>query len=361
MNGLKLVPMYESKFKGQGGRSEGMKATIKDVASLAGVSISTVSRVLNNPEMVVPDKRQRVLEVIRELNYSPNALARGLIHKRTGTLGVLIPDISNLFYSAVLRGMEDAAHRSDYNLIICNTDTNASRRSSILKVLYEKQIDGVVWTSEPLSRDSYDMFAALDFPVVLAATHCPEYAVPSVKVDDEQAAYDATSYLTLRGHTRIGMISGPPSDPISGYPRILGFLRALRDHGICTDESVCVEYGKYHFEDSYEAMKRLYAKYPDMTAVFASSDERALAAISYLHENGIRVPDDISIIGFDGTRMAGMSFPRLTTVAQPLYDIGYFAVEKLLKVINGEIVEELRTCVPHQIVERNSVIDCPDG
>ncbi|MFD1775575.1 LacI family DNA-binding transcriptional regulator [Paenibacillus rhizophilus] len=335
-----------------------MKATIKDVARLSGVSISTVSRVMNNPELVVPRKRQRVLEAIRELHYSPNALARGLIHKRTGTLGVLIPDISNLFYPAVLRGMEDAANQSDYNLIICNTDTSTVRRNSILKVLYEKQIDGVIWTSEPLSRNSYEMFDTLDFPVVLAATHSPDYEIPSVRVDDEQAAYDATVYLIKRRHTRIGMISGPPNDPISGYPRIQGFLRALRDHHLQFDESVCVEFGKYHFEDSYEAMKRLHGKYPEMTAVFASSDERALAAISYLHENQIRVPDEISVIGFDDTRMAGMSFPRLTTVAQPLYNIGYLAVDKLLKVINENPIEELRTCVPHQIIERNSVIDC---
>ncbi|AJY75438.1 LacI family DNA-binding transcriptional regulator [Paenibacillus beijingensis] len=334
-----------------------MKSTIKDVARLANVSISTVSRVLNNPEIVVPEKREKVLEAIQRLHYSPNALARGLIHKRTQTLGVLIPDISNLFYSAVLRGMEDAAHRSGNNLIICNTDNNRERRSSILSVLNEKQIDGVVWTSEPVDSGSYELFGKFGFPVVLAATHSLEFELPSVKIDEEQAAYDAAEYLIRRGHTRIGMISGPAADPISGHPRIRGFLRALDDYGIEGDAQSNIEYGKYHFENSYTAMSKLYAKLPDMTAVFASSDERALAAISFLHDNRIKVPDDISVISFDNTRMAGMSTPRLTAVAQPLYDIGYLAVAKLIGLINGEPPQQLRTYVAHSIVERDSVSD----
>ncbi|WP_027091838.1 LacI family DNA-binding transcriptional regulator [Cohnella thermotolerans] len=332
-----------------------MKATIRDVAKLANVSISTVSRVLNAPDMVVRSKRERVLEAIAELNYSPNALARGLIHRRTRTLGVLFPDISNLFYSEVLAGMESAAYESDNNLIICNTDNNIDRKRAILKVLDEKQIDGLILTSEPVLPDDQAMIAKLACPVVLAATHSPDYAIASVKVDEEQAAYDAAAYLIGLGHVRIGMISGLADDPISGGPRIRGFIRALEDHGLQSDPERCIEYGSYRFEHSYEAMKKLHAKYPDMTAVFASGDERALAAISYLHENRIRIPEQVSVIGFDNTRMAGMCFPKLTTVAQPLYDIGYLSVVKLLRLINGEPVDDLRTIVPHSIVERDSV------
>jgi len=333
-----------------------MKASIRDVAKLANVSISTVSRVLNAPELVVKEKREKVLAAIAQLNYSPNALARGLIHRRTQTLGVLFPNISNLFYSEVLAGMEGAAHEAGYNLMICNTDNNADKKHAILKVLNEKQIDGLILTSEPVLPDDYEVLSKFTFPVVLAATHSPDYEIASVKVDDEKAAYDAAAYLISRGHRRIGMISGSIDDPISGGPRIRGFLRALNDHGIESDPKKCIEYGSPQFEHSYQAMKALHAKFPDMTAVFATSDERALAAISYLHEHRIRVPEEISVIGFDNTRMAGMCFPKLTTVAQPLFDIGYLSVVKLLRLIRGEPVHDLRTVVPHSIVERDSVI-----
>ncbi|MCU6795557.1 LacI family transcriptional regulator [Paenibacillus sp. WQ 127069] len=332
-----------------------MKSTIKDVARMANVSISTVSRVLNNPDIVVKDKRDKVLQAVKELNYSPNALAIGLIHKRTKTLGVLIPDISNLFYAEVIKGMEDAAHESGNNLIICNTDNNEERRLSSLKVLSEKQIDGIVFTSEPIFPDSYEVFKRLNIPIVLAATHSLEYDIPSVKVDDEQAAYDATDYLIKKGHTKIGMISGSMLDPISGLPRIQGFLRAHRAHNIELVPEDRIEYGKYLFEDSYKAMKALHTKFPEMTAVFATSDERALAAISYLHEHKVKIPDEVSVIGFDNTRMAGMCFPKLTTVAQPLYEMGSQAIKMLDSLINGVALDEMRSYMNHWIVERDSV------
>lgn len=332
-----------------------IKSTIKDVAKQAGVSISTVSRVLNNPEMVTKNKKEKILNIIEELGYSPNALARGLIHKRTYSIGVLIPDISNLFYAEVLRGVEDAASENGYNTIICNTDRNKEKMISSFKMLKEKQIDGMIFTSEPIYPDSYDLLQKLGMPVVLAATHSLEYEIPSVKINDEQAAFDATVYLIQQGHTKIGMISGSHLDPISGLPRIQGFMRALRTYDIDCHSEQCIEYGNYRFEDGYDAMKRLLEKCSDITAIFASSDERALGAISYLHEHGIKVPDEISIIGFDNTRMAVMSIPKLTTVSQPLYRIGYHAAEKLDGLLTGKDISEFRSYIPHEIIERASV------
>lgn len=332
-----------------------MKSNIKDVASLAEVSIATVSRFLHTPERVAENTRQRIADAIQQLNYAPNALARGLILRRTQTLGVVIPDISNLFYAEVLKGMEDAAHNRKYNLILGNTDNNKDRLFSTLRVLKERQIDGLVFTSEPVFPDYHDLFMQLQIPVVLASTHSLEYELPSVKVNDEQAGYDAAEYLIRQGHRRIGMICGSLYDPVTAVPRLNGFMRALRTHSIQADFETCVVQGHYHFENGYEAMGQLLAKFPDMTAVFASSDERAVGAILYLHEHGLKVPDDISVIGFDNSRLSQMCYPRLTTVAQPLYDIGQKAVEKLDMLIQGHQDDELRTYVPHRIVERHSV------
>jgi LacI family transcriptional regulator len=332
-----------------------MKPTIKDVARLAEVSISTVSRVLNNPEMVTSDKRDRVLEVIEQVKFYPNALARGLIHKRTETLGVLIPDVSNLFFAEVFRGMEDAAHENGDNLIICNTDSDKNRMISYLGILNEKQIDGIVFTSEPVYPDYYDIFNRLNVPIVLASTHSLEYEIPSVRVNDEQAGFDATEYLIQQGHTKIGMISGPSTDPIAGLPRLQGFMRAMRTNNLEVPVNDCVEYGSYRYDDGYEAMKRLIDKFPEVTAVFAASDEMALGAITFLHQKQIRVPEQVSIIGFDNTRIANMCLPKLTTVAQPLHNIGYQAVKKLEELLEKGSVKELRSYVPHKIIERDSV------
>ncbi|QZT33816.1 LacI family transcriptional regulator [Caldalkalibacillus thermarum TA2.A1] len=331
------------------------RATIRDVAEKAGVSISTVSRVLNNPEAVTEEKGKKVLEVIEELGYSPNALARGLIHKRTKTLGVLVPDVSNIYAAGVLRGMEDAARERGLNLIICNTDLKRERMTEYLHILSEKQVDGIIYTSEPVFPDVYEAFQRLKLPVVLASTHSLEYPLPSVKIHDEQAAYEATQYLIKQGHTEIGMISGPLSDPIAGLPRLQGYMRAILEQNWHYHFEQTVEYGHYRYEDGFEAMERLHRKYPQLTAVFCASDEMALGVISYLAQQGMSVPHDVSVVGFDNTRIAHICLPKLTTVSQPLHDIGYCTVQKMEELLEHGEVKELRTYLPHQLVIRDSV------
>lgn len=330
-------------------------ATIKDVAKLAGVSISTISRVLNAPDKVSKDKRERVLRAIEQLKYHPNALARGLIHKKTKTLGILIPDISNYYYAEMFRGMEDAAQEFGHNIIICNTDKDKQRMISALRSMKEKQIDGFVFTSEPVYPDYYEIFNQLGLPVVLASTQSLEYAIPSVKIDDEQAGFDAAQYLIDCGHRRIAMISGPHLDPIAGMSRLQGFMRAMRTNELDFDSARCVEFGNYRYDDGYAAMERLWTKNPELTAVFAASDEMALGAIYFLYRSGVRVPDEVSILGMDNTRIACMSLPRLTTVAQPIYEIGYKAVRTLQEVLDGAGPATLRTYLSHQIVARETV------
>ncbi|QOY36905.1 LacI family DNA-binding transcriptional regulator [Anaerobacillus isosaccharinicus] len=331
-----------------------MKATMKDVATLANVSMSTVSRVLNNPETVVPEKRERVLAAIKTLKYHPNALARGLIYKRTRTYGVLIPDVSNMYSAEVLKGMEEAANVRGMNLIICNTDLNKDRKHAYINVLNEKQVDGILYMSEAVFPDDYKVMERLAIPFVLASTHCLEYPLPSVKVDDEQGGYDATLFLVSKGHKEIGMISGPTTDIIAGQSRLQGYMRCLRDHHLPVNVDKNVQFGHYRFQDGFEAMERLYQS-NNITAVFCASDEMALGAISYLHSIKVDVPNDLSVIGYDNTKVASMSIPPLTTVAQPMYEIGYKAVEKLEDLINGNELKQLRTYLPHQIIERKSV------
>lgn len=337
-----------------------MKPTIRDVAKLANVSISTVSRVMNAPETVVESKKRRVLEAIEQLNYQPNALARGLIYKKTHTLGVVIPDIRNPYYAEIIRGMEDASKQKGYSLIICNTDTDKNRLFSYLTTFYEKQVDGLLYTSDPVFPDYYQQLQKLRMPVVLVSTHSLEYELPSVRINDEQAAFDAVQYLIDAGHRNIGMISADLSDSIAGLTRYQGFVRALRENNLPFQKDNVFfidQFGK----DPRAAAAGLFAQANGLTAVFAASDMLAIGLISYLHERGIRVPEDVSVIGFDNIRISEYSIPRLTTVAQPMYQIGYRAVEKLHARINGEEDPVLREILPHEIVVRESVRPVPSS
>ncbi|MBW5445514.1 LacI family DNA-binding transcriptional regulator [Cohnella sp. CFH 77786] len=330
-----------------------MKPTIRDVAKLANVSISTVSRVMNAPETVVESKKNRVLNAIEELQYKPNALARGLISKKTHTIGAVIPDIRNPYYAEVIRGMEDASKRNGYSLIICNTDRSHNRLFSYLNNFYEKQVDGLLYTSDSMYPDYYSEVKRLRLPVVLVSTHSMEFELPSVKINDEQAAYDAAKTLIDLGHRRIAFIGFELTDSIAGQTRYQGFVRALREHGLesCKDNVVFVDGWSY---DPILAAESLVAKCPNVSAVFTASDELAIGLMCYLSERGIRVPDDLSVIGFDNIRMSSMTIPRLTTVAQPMYQIGYRAVEKLHAQINGLNDPVLREQLPHEIIVRAS-------
>lgn len=329
-----------------------MTSTIKDVAKKSGVSISTVSRVMNSPDSVIEEKRKKVLAAIRELNYSPNALARGLIYKKTQTIGALIPDISNSYVSEVILGMEDAANRLDLNLMLCNTARDEERTLNYLKVLKEKQVDGVILTSDAL-KDSYQQFCkSSNLPLVLASSESPTADIPTVRVNDLQAAYDAVDYLIGMKHYAIGMISGLLDDQIAGFSRYSGFQKCMAEHGLKSDD---VEYGDFRFEDGYDAMERLFKKNPNLTAVFVASDEMAVGAITYLHQIGVFVPEHISILGFDNTKISRMFIPKLSTVAQPMYDIGNEAVIRLNSILNGKKLENIKCYLPHEIIERDSV------
>ncbi|TMW72534.1 LacI family transcriptional regulator [Alteribacter natronophilus] len=332
-----------------------MSPTIKDVAKMSGVSMSTVSRVLNSPASVTEEKRIKVEKAIKQLKYHPNALARGLIYKRTQSVGVLLPDVANAYVAEVIRGMEDASINHGSNLILCNTDRNKERMIKYLKLLREKQVDGLVYTSDPLTEEIFREFDELNIPVVLSSTQSLEYAYPSVKVDDEKAGYDGTSYLIDKGHKHVAMISGPTTDPIAGYPRYTGYKQAMKERLGVADVDDLTEFGNFQYDTGYDAMSRLYRKNKNITAVFAVSDEMALGVISFLSDQGLSVPGDISVLGFDNTRIARMSIPKLTTVGQPMYDIGYKSMEKLEALLQKKELSEVRTYLPHKIIERESV------
>ncbi|WP_150270043.1 LacI family DNA-binding transcriptional regulator [Paenibacillus tepidiphilus] len=330
-----------------------MKPTIRDVAKLAGVSISTVSRVMNAPHTVVEDKRARVMEAIAQLRYQPNGFARGLIYKKSYTLGLLIPDIENLYFSGVIRGMQDACIKLGYSLMICNTDRDKERLLSYIDAFHEKQVDGIVFASDVLYPEYYEKLIGCRIPFVLVSSHSDEFDVPSVEVDDEQAAYDAVKFLIELGHREIGMIGFNHDNSVAGPPRYEGFVRALTEAGLVRNISKA-RFANHRFEHAYQAAHELFGAYPELTAVFCVADEFAMGTISYLKDRGIMVPGQVSVIGFDNLRMAGMFIPKLTTIAQPIYQLGYRAAEKLHELLTTGAVAVTKEKLDHKLIVRES-------
>ncbi|WP_058304420.1 LacI family DNA-binding transcriptional regulator [Gorillibacterium timonense] len=327
--------------------------TIKDVAKRANVSVATVSRVLHNLSGYSSATKDKILDAIEELGYQPNAIARGLVNKRTQTIGVLFPAVSGYFSSTLLHGIEEYAHSKGFSVIVCNTQDDGKRTMKYLQVLREKQVDGIIFASAEV-KDEYDQaISEMRVPVVLVNTFSQKQIIPYVKIDDRLAAYQATSYLIQNGHREIAMISGTVGDRIAGSPRLEGYRQALEDHGIACVESR-IAYGTFNMESGSQAMERLLEGGVSFTAVFAASDEMAIGAMGAAMKKGITIPEELSVIGFDDLELSRAVYPSLTTIHQPLAQMGRMACEKLIALIDdGEDVAS--SMVAHKLIERESV------
>lgn len=333
-----------------------MNPTIYDVARLANVSISTVSRVVNNPESVRPEKRKRVLQVIEELGYEPNPFASGLRDKRTMTIVAAIPDISNPFFSQLFRGIEDAAKANRNSVIICNTDRKIESFIEYMRYFKKKKVDGLVFASDPVTPLHLETFRELNVPVVLAATRSQEQDIPFVKIDDYKASYDAAQFLLKNGHSQVGFISGPTTDPIAGTPRYEGFVDGMQATGLTLEAlHKRIVFGDFSFDSGYEMTAKLYGQFPELTAVFAASDLMALGAMSFLQRHGLAVPADVSVMGFDNLPLAPMLTPALTSVSQPIYSIGQKSAALLMQWIETTEPPTLENHLEHEIVVRDTV------
>ncbi|MEK4192871.1 LacI family DNA-binding transcriptional regulator [Paenibacillus sp. FSL L8-0323] len=328
--------------------------TIKDVAKAANVSVCTVSRVIHNLEGYSHNTKLNVLQALEELGYYPNGVARGLINKQTRTLGVLFPSVASDFFCGILHGIEKAAYDKDYMVIVCNTGEDGKRTKNCLEMLQEKQVDGVIFTSEVLKDKYYLQLRQKKTPLVLVNAYSSKYTIPFVKVDDKLAAYQATSYLINKGHYNIAMIAGTPSDMIAGIPRVEGYRQALEEQGFIFNEAR-IAYGDFHMESGRVAMEKLLSEAPPFTAVFAASDEMAIGAMGKAFEKGLKIPEDLSMIGYDDLMLSKIISPPLTTVHQSLDQMGRLAVEKLLSLIEKPLELPNSTLMNHYIVERETV------
>lgn len=331
-----------------------MTVTIYDVAREANVSMATVSRVVNNNPNVKPQTRKKVFDAIEKLGYRPNAVARGLASKKTTTVGVVIPDISDFNFAEVARGIEDIATMYHYNIILCNADKRKDKEIRVINTLLEKQVDGLLFMGGVITEDHIRAFRTSSVPVVLCATSSTDESMYSVDIDHEEAAYEAVTKLLEAGHRRIGMISGRLEDPGVGYSRYQGYKKALEQAGLSVEEQL-VRIGNHRYDSGLECMNYFLELAERPTAMFAATDEMAIGAIHAIQDHGLSVPEHISVISVDNSRMASMVRPLLSSVAQPMYDIGAVSMRLLTKLMKNEQVDDAKVILPHQYVQRNSV------
>ncbi len=326
--------------------------TIYDVAREANVSMATVSRVVNGNPNVKPATRKKVNEVIERLGYRPNAVARGLASKKTTTVGLIIPDISNIFYAELARGIEDIATMYKYNIILSNSDENQEKELHLLNTMLGKQVDGLIFMGSNITAEHVDQFKKSPVPIVLAGSLDESEQVPSVNIDYEAAAFDSTLSFIESGHKKIALVIGNFEEPINKH-KIAGYRRALDENNIPFNEQYLIE-GDYSYDSGIEAVQKLGELDEKPTAILVGEDEAAVGVVHSTQDLGMRVPEDMEVISFDNTKLTLMVRPQITTVVQPLYDIGAVAMRLLTKLMNKETVTDQTVVLPHRIEKRNS-------
>ena len=317
-------------------------ASIGDVARVAQVSKSTVSRVMNSPELVSPETVERVRKAMQELGFSPNRLAQGLRKGRAKVLGVLVPDITNPFYTSVVRGIEDTTNSWGYSIILCNTDGDLGKERSYLEML-QGRIDGLVFTPALEKDENIDLVRQLSRPVVLLSRRILGSDFDLVKVDNVQGAFQATSYLLQLGHRRIATIAGTPGTT-TGEERLAGYKEAFLSMGIQVDQSL-IRYGDFKQQSGYLLTLELLNLPERPTAVFVANNFMLAGSLLAIRKLGLTIPRDISLAGFDEIPSAELIEPQITTVVQPTYDMGKAAARLLLRRIKGDIRAKVQTIV----------------
>lgn len=330
-----------------------MKITIKEIAKRAGVSTATVSRVINGQDGYNEETKQKVLDIIEETGYLGNASALKELNKPKvdRLVALLVPDLETNFYSKIIKGVEAVAREEGYSVLICNTGVEGENALEHIDVLKKRKVCGMAVIGIHLDQVLYEKLEKTRIPYVLISTLSYKYQVPYIKVDSFQAAYAAVSYLIEKGHSDIAMITGTSKTGRSSREK--GYVKALEDAGIKVQEERIYR-GDFSFHSGKEGMLKLLETDKAITAVFAASDDMAVGVVSAAFEKGIKIPDELSVIGYDDTKVAEMCIPPLTTVAQPLYDMGERGMKMLMEYIStGNMPSSI--IMPFKLIERKSV------
>jgi LacI family transcriptional regulator, repressor for deo operon, udp, cdd, tsx, nupC, and nupG len=327
-------------------------ANIQHVAKQAGVSVATVSRVLNRQNTVSSKTRIKVEDAIKKLNYEPSMLGRNLRNSESRILLILIPTISNPFYLEIIKGIENVAISQNYNILLCETDSNPERENIYFDLVRTKKADGIISMDPAVNVETLTKLAEKH-----AIIQCSEYTIdsgiPYITIDNEESSYRAVKHLTTIGHKKIALINSDEKYLYASQRR-LGYQRALEEQGIPVNQDFIIHTQQLGFEYGQQAMKKLLNLEDRPTAVFAVSDLLAIGALKEINNNGLLVPKDIAVVGFDNIDFSNMTNPTLTTIAQPMFKMGTMAAKMLINQIQGKEVESI--ILDHELVIRGSTL-----
>ena len=311
------------------------RATIKDIAKILGISPSTVSRALKDHPDISEKTKQAVREVARQLNYRPNLLAQKLRTKRSNLIGVIIPQIVHFFFSSIISGIEDYAYEKGYTVIVAQSNENYQREVKNVQVLLDSGIDGILISRTKQTTDFTHFKEILknDIPIVFFDRSCPSIDVDKVVVNDEIAAYRATKYLLETGCRKIIHFSGPENLVIS-TKRLTGYKEALREYNIPIDRKKIIKCDT--FEAGQKITQQLLDKAIEFDAIFAVNDDSAAGALITLQKNGVKIPEQVSVFGYSNSIISQVTTPKLSTVEQRGYEMGYVAARMLIERIEGK-------------------------
>jgi LacI family transcriptional regulator len=322
---------------------------LEEVARRAGVSPSTVSRILNGTARVSESKRLAVERAIADLQYHPNVIARGLARGHTMSVGVITQDIASAFYNETLKGIEDSLATAGYAPLFVSGHWNAAKEMERMALLVERRVEGVIVLTGGMDDETLLGYANR-LPLVITGRNLQGPNVLSIRSDNTQAAFEATWHLIELGHTRIAHIAGPEQNP-DAQERLAGYRRALTQAGLSVDERL-IAFGDFHEGSGLLALNQLLESRQSFTALFVANDQMAYGARLALHNKSIRVPEDVSLIGFDDLPGSLYTTPPLTTVRQPVYELGKIAGDAMLRMIEGKKVS--LPDLPLQLIVRES-------
>ena len=326
-------------------------ANMTDVAKLANVSTATVSRVIQNPEAVKEKTRVKVLQAIEELNYQPNILARYFRRTETKTILVMVPSIMNNVFPQMIAGIDLIANQYGYKVLLGNTYQDPEKAYSYIEELKQKQVDGMILLTTKLDNDVIKDIADR-YPVVLTSDFIEGLNVPTVAIDNISSSREAVEHLLQLGHRRVGMITGPLNSLLS-RDRLKGYRQALLANEIAI-ESVLIQEGDHSYDSGYKQMNKFLALDDQPTAIFAANDSMAMGAIKAVKDQKMKVPEDVAVVGFDNIQFSEIFEPALTTIAQPLIEMGKRSMELLLKQIKGEPLTKKQHVLDTKLIIRDS-------
>ncbi|WP_289847028.1 catabolite control protein A [Fructilactobacillus ixorae] len=324
--------------------------TIYDVAREAHVSMATVSRVVNHNHNVKPATEQKVMEVVKRLNYRPNDVARGLASKKTTTVGVIIPNVTNSYFAALARGIDDIAEMYQYNIILTNSDGDEQKEVKALNTLYSKQVDGIIFMGHELCPAVRVELEAERIPVVLAGSVDPDNEFPNVNIDYQAAVHNQVNNLLASGNQRIAFVAGELNRSINRDFRIPGYQAALSAQQQPVATELLFEAGNY--DEGYALCDDLVKN--RVTAAMVSNDEAAAGIMNGMNDRGITVPGQFEVATSDNTKLTEMTRPTLSTITQPLYDVGAVAMRLLTKLMDNQVVEQKQVLLPFGLKQRGS-------